>query len=819
MSRKVGPGKHRTVGHAVVPPAEAGEGEHGSAKTTDLVAAAKRFGASLKASGETFFLSDQVQKHLNGFLAENSSLPERTRRALRRMFRGCPEVILDGDSVCAVLRPGVGRKEIVRIHSELDHFEEIDRGQFLQIKDAHVQGHHEATRRGLVIDFSPFFRDYPKVREASEMGEGISFLNRHLSAQLYQNPEVFRRALLDFLRHRKLEGVSILVNDHLTAPQVLLEELVAARAILEDYSLEEPYECFAHDLRTHGFEAGWGRTAQDVATNLALLSQVLESSDPARFERLLSRLPLTRTILMVSPHGWFAQENVLGKPDTGGQVTYVLDQARALEYQMREQFRSSGIEASPKVIVLTRLIPHAEGTTCNIPREKIAGTEDSWIVRAPFREENDEIVNHWISRFQIWPYLERFAEEAKQLVVTELMDRPDLIIGHYTDGNLVAYRLADDLNATHCACIHALEKTKYILSDLYWSAMEREYRFSMQFTADLISYNSADFILSSSCREVGGTSTEMGMIEAYELFSLPGLYRVQSGLNPRLARHNIVPPGASEEYFFPHTEVERRVEAVQRSLAQRFLGAEPNADCVGRLHDPELPLVFAMARLDKIKNLSGLVEIFGRCPSLRERANLLLITSLVDASRSTDQEEIDQVGQVYRLIDHYSLDGQFRWCAARLDKVETGEIYRMVADRGGVFAQPAFMETFGLTVIEAMACGLPVVVTCFGGPAEIVIPDACGVVVDPNDHEAFAGALTQIVTERDTWQSFSAAGVQRVRSVYTWNRHAEKVLRLANIYTYWNHIDVMNRTALDRYAHTLYHTVYRPRTQSMWQEG
>ena len=318
--------------------------------------------------------------------------PNATQRALRRTFRGCPAIVLDGDSAYAVLRPGVGQKRIVRIHSELDHLEEIGRGQFLCIMDAYVQGHQEANRRGLVIDFSPFFRDYPKVREPAEMGEGISFLNRQLSAQLYQNPEVFRQALLDFLRHRRLNGISILVNDHLTSPQVLLEELMATRALLEDFAPDEPFERLAHDLRVHGFEPGWGRTTEDVAENLALLSQVLESSDPARFEKLLSRLPLTRTILMVSPHGWFAQENVLGKPDTGGQVTYVLDQARALEHQMREQFRASGIDVSPKVIILTRLIPNAEGTTCNIPREKILGTEDSWIVRAPFRDDNDDIL-------------------------------------------------------------------------------------------------------------------------------------------------------------------------------------------------------------------------------------------------------------------------------------------------------------------------------------------------------------------------------------------------------------------------------------------
>lgn len=72
--------------------------------------------------------------------------------------------------------------------------------------------------------------------------------------------------------------------------------------------------------------------------------------------------------------------------------------------------------------------------------------------------------------------------------------------------------------------------------------LKGQYHFSKHFTADLLSYNSADYVVSSSLREICGTEDEQGMIEAHELFSMPGLYRVQSGLNPRLARHNIIPP-------------------------------------------------------------------------------------------------------------------------------------------------------------------------------------------------------------------------------------------------------------------------------------
>lgn len=727
--------------------------------------------------------------------------------------------MFDGEAAYAVLRPGVGLKQIVRLHPELDRIESVDRGAYLQVRDAYGQGHEEAAKRGLVLDFSPFFRDFPKVNDPAEMGEGITFLSRHLSAQLQHHPAVFRRRFLDFLRDRTSAGAPILVSRNLDSPERLLEALGAVRSLLDDVSPAAPYAEVADVLSTHGFEAGWGRAVGDIAANLKLLGKVMNSSDSPRLEGLLERLPLIRTVLMVSPHGWFAQGGVLGKPDTGGQVTYVLDQARAIEQHIREQFEASGLDEAPRIIILTRLIPEAEGTTCNVRREKVFGSENTWIVRVPFRDAQGEVVPQWISRFRVWPYLEQFAEDSRDVIAEELLGNPDLIVGHYTDGNLVAHRLAEDWGCTHGACVHALEKTKYLFSDLRWADMESDYNFSVHFTADLIGYNSADFIVSSSYREVGGTATEMGMIESYELFSMPGLYRVQSGFDPRLARHNIVPPGASEEHFFPNHEHGRRESAVAETIMSRYLCAEPGEGSIGVLSDPTLPLIFAMARMDRIKNIPGLVELFGRSPTLREKANLLLVSSVNDVTESEDHEEIEEVRRTLELIEELDLAGSVRWVAARLDKVETGEIYRVIADRKGVFAQPALMETFGLTVVEAMACGLPVVVTCYGGPAEIVIPGKTGAVEDPNDNEAFAAALETIVSDDEVWRLYAAAGIERVRDAFTWSNHARRLLRLANVHAYWNHVDVMNRQALDRYIHTLYHTVYRPRARSLVEEG
>ena len=45
------------------------------------------------------------------------------------------------------------------------------------------------------------------------------------------------------------------------------------------------------------------------------------------------------------------------------------------------------------------------------------------------------------------------------------------------------------------------------------------------------------------------------------------------------------------------------------------------------------------------------------------------------------------------------------------------------ADKHGAFVQPALYEAFGLTVVEAMSCGLPTFATIKGGPAEVTATD------------------------------------------------------------------------------------------------
>jgi sucrose synthase len=107
----------------------------------------------------------------------------------------------------------------------------------------------------------------------------------------------------------------------------------------------------------------------------------------------------------------------------------------------------------------------------------------------------------------------------------------------------------------------------------------------------------------------------------------------------------------------------------------------------GYLADRNKPIIFSMARLDKVKNITGLVEWYGQNKKLRDLVNLVVVAGLLDASQSKDREEIEEINKMHNLIDKYQLKGQIRWIKAQTDRVRNGELYRCIADTKGAFVQ------------------------------------------------------------------------------------------------------------------------------------
>jgi alpha-1,6-mannosyltransferase len=90
-----------------------------------------------------------------------------------------------------------------------------------------------------------------------------------------------------------------------------------------------------------------------------------------------------------------------------------------------------------------------------------------------------------------------------------------------------------------------------------------------------------------------------------------------------------------------------------------------------------------------------------------------------------------------------------------------------------VLVHPGDRETFGLIVLEAMACGLPVVATNKGGVAELVDAET-GILAEPNDVASLAGAI-EAIYQRDMARMGQAARRKAVER-YDWNEILPQVV-------------------------------------------
>ncbi|RVX19794.1 putative sucrose-phosphate synthase 1 [Vitis vinifera] len=120
----------------------------------------------------------------------------------------------------------------------------------------------------------------------------------------------------------------------------------------------------------------------------------------------------------------------------------------------------------------------------------------------------------------------------------------------------------------------------------------------------------------------------------------------------------------------------------------------------------------------------------------------------------------------------------------------------------GCFINPAFIEPFGLTLIEAAAHGLPIVATKNGGPVDIHRVLDNGLLVDPHDQQSVANALLKLVADKQLWGRCRQNGLKNIH-LFSWPEHCTQ--KDGSIYKSEHHIGSSKSPALrkrkkDNYA-------------------
>jgi sugar transferase (PEP-CTERM/EpsH1 system associated) len=170
---------------------------------------------------------------------------------------------------------------------------------------------------------------------------------------------------------------------------------------------------------------------------------------------------------------------------------------------------------------------------------------------------------------------------------------------------------------------------------------------------------------------------------------------------------------------------------------------------LGSFAPPGTPLVMTVGRLDPVKDHAGLIEaVHELCTSEAEHAKNVRLAIVGDGAER---------GRLQQLIARRNLDAHVKLLGNRED------VAALLAE-ADVFALSSVAEGIPLTVLEAMAAGLPVVATNVGGVGEVLVDGVTGTLVAPSDPAALARALHAYLADASLRQRHGAAGRERAES-------------------------------------------------------
>ena len=448
-------------------------------------------------------------------------------------------------------------------------------------------------------------------------------------------------------------------------------------------------------------------------------------------------------IQLFSPHGLirFADPEIGRDKDTGGQVKYVLELVENLSHH-------PGVR---KVDLFTRrIIDKRVSSSYEKSTETI--NEKARIVRISCGG------NSYRQKETLWDYLDEFIDKTIRFIEKE-DDFPDVVHGHYADGNYIAAQISEVFGIPFIATGHSLGRNKksiLLREGLSEEKINEKFNIERRIEEEESLLKNADVIIVSTQHEI---DTQYGFYN-----------------NKTEGRFEVIPPGVNTGLFYPFYRYE--MPSFKMTIEQEQALYRINSDIERFLFNPAKPLILSIGRADKRKNFERIIHSYGQDKELQAMANLAIFAGVRKDITLMPPDEQDILTNLLLLLDKYDLYGKMAIPKKNDPTLEVPEIYRVAARKKGVFVNATPGENFGLTIVEAAACGLPVIASPTGGPKEILEHCDNGLLVDVEDPAEIANALKKIIADETLWEKYSGNGIKAVDHLYSWTAHTNKYIEI-----------------------------------------
>jgi glycosyltransferase involved in cell wall biosynthesis len=329
----------------------------------------------------------------------------------------------------------------------------------------------------------------------------------------------------------------------------------------------------------------------------------------------------------------------------------------------------------------------------------------------------------FIPKEKIYGVLPELTENVIEFIRRNNVDY-DLFHGHYVDGGIVAIDVAKALGKPTFFTAHSLGAWKRKQMGGNPEKMEERYNFSHRIREELRIFNSVSAQIVQT------------KIQKNKLIQLYGF---------RSKNTHVIRSGVDVQTFRP-------------------------ADGRGKRRLAGLPsrYIFCLGRIDPNKGHDLLLNAFDLVR--KEIADVHLLIG--GGSPRPLQREMKVIENMKRIIEERGMHQKVHIVGYIPDE-QLAPYYQ----NAELFVLPSTYELFGITVLEAMACGTPVVASKYAGIRTVITSGKNGVLVDPTDTEDLAAAMIQILKDKKKAERFGQAGHRLVRRSYTWKAVASKHIK------------------------------------------
>lgn len=311
----------------------------------------------------------------------------------------------------------------------------------------------------------------------------------------------------------------------------------------------------------------------------------------------------------------------------------------------------------------------------------------------------------------------------------------DFINSHYWDAGIAGQSLAEALQIPHIHTPHSLgvwkkrKMSEDFPDDVH--SFDETYNFTDRIRHETAIYNECDSLVAT-------TPIQLDMfIEDY------GIER---------EKLSMIPPGYDDNRFFPVSEPSRDV--LREGMG--FTGKK---------------VITSIGRLSRNKGFDLLVDAFAHVAKRVPDAYLFMALG----SETDANVEDPMLEEIVEKVTNLGLQSRVTITNSLADE-SMADFYRA----SDVFCLPSRYEPFGMTAIEAMACGTPTVVTTNGGLYRTVEYGKDALFADSFDAEDFGLTITKILKHPNIKRRVSQNGAHTTRGLFTWTGIAQQLLNIAD---------------------------------------